>query len=80
MASIDEILNEDSVKQSINELCEDIGNFDQLDFIHLLWAKKEGATKGRYYGSLDNLLAAFSKAQFCLLVKEQLDSEEDLVE
>lgn len=80
MTSIDKILNEDSVKQSIDELCEDVKDFDQLDFVHLLWAKKEGVIKGRYYGSLDSLLAALSKAQFCLLVKEQLDNEEDLVE
>ena len=77
---MDEILNEDSVKQSIDELCEDAKDFEQLDFVHLLWAKKDGATKGRYYGELDQLLAAFSKAQFCLLVREQLDNTEDLIE
>jgi len=67
MATIDEILREDDIKQAISELCEDIKDFEQLDFVHLLWAKKDEQIKGRYYGTLDSLLACLAKTQFLLL-------------
>jgi len=70
MKGIDEILSEDEVKQGIDELCEDIKDFEQIDFIHLIWAKKDDTAKGRYYGTLDNLLANLIKAQFLLLCHE----------
>lgn len=70
-SSIEEILHEDSVKDAINELCEDIKDFEQVDFVHLLWAKKDGIPKGRYYGELDTLLATLAKAQFILLATQR---------
>ena len=70
MSDLDEILNEDEVKQSIDELCEDIKDFSKVDFIHLLWSKKDEMVKGRYYGELDTLLANLEKAKFLLLSRE----------
>jgi len=70
MSNLDEILNEDEVKTSIDELCEDIKDFSQIDFVHLLWAKKDEMAKGRYYGTLDVLLANLEKAKFLLLARE----------
>ena len=75
MSDLDEILNEDEVKHSIDELCEDIKDFSRVDFVHLLWAVKDGTGKGRYYGELDTLLANLEKAKFLLLSRE---SEGDL--
>ena len=68
MNSMEEILNEDSVKGAIDELCEDIKDFNELDFVHILWGKRDGLPKGRYYGELDTILANLSKAQFILLI------------
>lgn len=70
MSGIDELLNEDSIKASIDELCEDIRSFKDVDFVHLLWAKQDGEIKGRYYGNLDTLLANLEKAKFLLLSTE----------
>ena len=70
MNSLDEILNEDNVKHCIDELCEDIENFEQVDFVHILWARKDKKVKGRYYGELDTLLANLTKAQYLLLSHE----------
>lgn len=69
MEGIEEILNEDSVKCAIDELCEDIKDFAKVDFVHILWAKEGEAIKGRYYGELDTLLASLEKAQFLLLIR-----------
>lgn len=65
--SMEEILNEDSVKGAINELCEDMKDFGELDFVHILWCKRGGLPKGRYYGELDTILSNLVKAQFLLL-------------
>lgn len=70
MDGIDEILYEDDVKQAIDELCEDIKDFGKVDFVHILWAKRDGDTKGRYYGELDTLLSNLEKAKFLLLIRE----------
>ena len=70
MSEMDEILNEDEVKHSIDELCEDIKDFSKVDFVHLLWAKKDEIVKSRYYGNLDTLLANLEKAKFLLLSRE----------
>ena len=67
MSDLDEILNEDEVKRSIDELCEDIKDFSQVNFVHLLWSKNDGIVKGRYYGELDILLANLERAKFLLL-------------
>lgn len=76
MDNIDEILNENSVKDAIDELCEDIRDFGELDFVHILWGKKDGQVKGRYYGELDTLLANLLKAQFLLLLlKSEKEAE-----
>jgi len=76
MDSVEEILGENSVKDAIDELCEDIKDFEELDFVHILWAKKEGQVKGRYYGELDSLLANLSKAQFLLLTAQGKEEAE----
>ena len=70
MSGVDEILNEDEVKHSIDELCKDIEDFSKVDFVHLLWGKKDEVVKGRYYGELDTLLANLEKAKFLLLARE----------
>jgi len=70
MSNLDNILNEDEIKASIDELCEDIKDFSGVDFVHLLWCKKDELVKGRYYGELDTLLANLEKAKFLLLSRE----------
>jgi len=76
MGDMDEILNEDTVKGDIDELCEDIKDFGQVDFIHLAWCKKGENAKGRYYGEVDTILAALSKTQFLILMREtEVDDE-----
>lgn len=70
MSGFDELLREDSLKTSIDELCEDIKIFGEVDFVHLIWAKQDGQVKGRYYGQLDTLLANLEKAKFVLLCAE----------
>ena len=67
MSNLDEILNEDEVKHSIDELCEDITDFSQVNFVHLLWSKKDEIVKGRCYGELDILLANLERAKFLLM-------------
>lgn len=68
--TMDEIIHEDDIKGAINELCEDITDFSQLDFIHITWAKKNEKAKGRYYGELETLLANLEVAKFVLLTRE----------
>jgi len=70
MSGIDEILYEDDVKRAIDELWINVEDFDEVDFVHLLWAKQDGKVKGRYFGELDTLLANLVKAQFLLLQRE----------
>ena len=70
MSDIDEILDEDNIKDAIDELCDDIKDFDKVDFVHLLWGKKDEDVKGRYYGTLDTLLANLEKAKFLILTRE----------
>ena len=77
MTDIDEILGEDSVKDAIDELCEDIKNFGDIDFVHLLWCKKGEDVKGRYYGTLDSILANLEKAKFLLVDKWSSGEIED---
>jgi hypothetical protein len=67
---IDELLHEDSVKRAIDELCQDIKDFEQIEFVHLLWSKKDENSKGRYYGTLDSLIANLARAEFLLIVHE----------
>ena len=71
MSTVDEILGEDSVKESIDELCHDIKDFSQIDFIHLLWGKKDEFIKVKFYGELDTLIYSLEKAKLALLVDDE---------
>ena len=77
MSDFDEIFYEDGVKNSIDELCKDIADFKEVEFVHLLWGKEDGTTKGRYYGPLNTLLTNLERAKFRLLVNEDMDDRPD---
>lgn len=70
-----DILNEDDVKSAIDELSEDIKDFDKVDFVHILWGKRVDTgeaeivmdVKQRFYGSDDVLIAELEKAKFAFL-------------
>jgi hypothetical protein len=68
MGGLEDILNEDDVKSSISELCKDIADFDQVDFVLLSWSSR-GRVKTRYYGDLDFSIAVIERVKFVLLME-----------
>lgn len=70
-SNVNRILGEENVKDSIDELCEDVKDFDKIDFLHIIWGKRN--KKGnvdvmqRFFGAEDTLIAELGKAQFAFM-------------
>ena len=69
MNYIDELLTEDSLKGAINRLCEEVADFSQVDFVHIMWAKKGEPVQGGCFGSYSDLVSSLEKAKLLLLLR-----------
>lgn len=78
MADIDKVLNEKNIKDSVDELREDIKDFDDIKFMYMIWGnRKDGVVKERYCGNGMTLLASLERAKFALLVDMELGEEDE---
>lgn len=78
MDSMLEILGEDEIRDCVDELCEDLKDLGQVEFVHLLWARKDkDAVKERSYGCLETVVFNLERAKFEMLLREHKEVSED---
>ena len=77
--NIDKILGGEEVKDAIDDLCEDVKDFDKVVFVHIVWGKREkdGSIEVNqgFHGSANMLISELDKAKFTFL-KEAICGEE----
>lgn len=74
--TINELLDEDGVKRVIDELCEDIKDFEALDDLHIVWTVN-GKMKSRYYGAMFDLISNMELAKAMLIKRIIVDGVEE---
>lgn len=70
---VHDLLNEDEVHGSVNELIEAVKSFDTLDAVVIIWADKEGTVVARMYGTPTNLSGMLARAQHKVMHEEEID-------
>lgn len=79
MDGIDKIINEENVKGTIDELCADIKDFDNVEFMFIFWGtRKDSITKERYYGKATELIAGLERSKFSMLRDIVCEGEDEV--
>lgn len=76
MAGFDELLGEDSVKHSIDDLCADVEKFEGMEFVHIMWKQKGQPVHGSYYGRYDIVLGHLEVAKSVIIKRMEVEGSE----
>ena len=71
--NIHDILNEDEVKRSVDELVEQVAhNFDSLDAVVIIWADTDDNVNVRLYGTPTTLSGILARSQHKVMREEEI--------